>query len=104
MAPLHAGDYTEFGFLSIFRPSATGFARVRFQFNTKTSRTKHFDQWHNSWKITGFGNQPIASLGPIDGFRMSTVNQFYSGEIDITVAMTTSQWLNIANVTWTGSC
>jgi hypothetical protein len=104
VAPLQTGDCTEFGQLSIFRPAADGVARVRFLFNTKTSRTKHYDQWHNSWKVVGFGNQTIATLGPIDGARMSTVNQFYAGEIDTTVSMTTSQWLNIATVTWTGSC
>lgn len=103
VAPLQTGDCTQFGELIISRP-ADGVARVRFLFNTKTTRTKHYDQWRNSWKITGFGNQPIATLGTIDGARMSTINQFYSGEIDTTVSMTTSQWLNIATVTWTGSC
>jgi hypothetical protein len=47
VAPLQTGDCTEFGELSIFRPGADGIARVRFLFNTKTSRTKHYDQWHN---------------------------------------------------------
>ena len=104
VAPLLAGDCTMYGILVVGRPAANSVAKVRFVFSTWTSHTDRFDQWHNSWRILGFGNQPIATLDTIDGFRMSKVNQSYSGEIDTTVSMTTSQWLNIAAVTWTGSC
>lgn len=104
VSPMHAGDCTMYGVLTFSRPNAAGIARMRFDFNTATSHTTHFDQWHNLWKIVGFGNQPIATLDTIDGFRMSTENHYYGGGIDTTISMTTSQWLNIARVTWTGSC
>jgi hypothetical protein len=104
VAPLKAGDCTMYGQLIVDRPAADGFAEVRFGFRTKTSHTSNFDQWHNSWKIMGRGNQPIVTLDTIDGLRMPTVNQDYVGEIDTVVSMTTSQWLNIAAVTWIGSC
>ncbi len=93
-----------FAILTIGRPTAAGVAKVRFVFNTKTSKTSNYDEWHNSWNIVGFGNQQIATVNTIDGFRMSTINQWYPGEIDTTVSMSTTQWLNIAAVDWTGSC
>lgn len=104
VAPMLAGDCTLFGELIVDRPGTDGIASVRFIFNTKTSHTNHFDQWHNSWKIMGRGNQPIVTLDTIDGLRMSQVNHNHFGEIDTTVPITTSQWLNIAAVTWIGSC
>ena len=104
VAPMLAGDCTMYGDLSVERPQTGGYTIVRFRFSTWTSHTTHFDQWHNSWKIVGFGNQPIVTLDTIDGFRMSSVDQTYTGEIDTSVKMTTSQWLNIAAVTWSGSC
>ena len=101
---LQAGDCSMFGSLHVGRPNAAGVAEVHFSFNTETSHTNHFDQWHNSWKIVGFGNQPIATVNNIDGVQMSTVGRWYPGHSDTTVSMTTSQWLNIAAVDWTGSC
>ncbi len=103
-AIMDAGDCGMFGSLRVGRPNATGLAKAQFFFNTDTSHTKHFDQWHNSWKIVGFGNQPIATVKNVDGVKMYTVGQYYPGEIDTTVSMTTTQWLNIAAVDWTGSC
>lgn len=99
-----AGDCFMDGSLIVGRPAGNGLAKIRFTFNTRTSHTNHFDQWHNSWKIVGFGNQPIATVNTLDGFRMFVVNEDYSGEIVTSVPMTPNQWLNMAAVTWTGSC
>lgn len=101
---MSAGDCGMFGGLKVFRPNAAGVAQARFSYLTDTSHTNNFDQWHNSWKIVGFGNQPIATIGNIDGVKMFTVGQWYPDHADTTVSMTTSQWLQIAAVEWTGSC
>jgi hypothetical protein len=104
VTPMQVGDCTMFASLRVGRPTPTGFTKVRFIFNTKTSHTNHFDQWHNSWKILDFGGRQIGTVNNIDGLQMPTVNVAYIGEVDTSISMTTSQWLQIAQVIWTGSC
>lgn len=104
VTPMQVGDCTMFATLRIGRPTPTGFTKVRFIFTTSTSHTNRFDQWHNSWKILDFGGQQIGTVNNIDGLEMPAVNVTYNGVVDTSISMTTSQWLNIAKVIWTGSC
>ncbi len=104
VSPMQAGDCTMFGRLLVGRPASTGLTAVRFIFNTSTTHTNHFDQWHSTWKLLDFGGRQVGAIGNIDGVQMPAVNVAYLGEIDTSISMTTTQWLNIAKVVWTGSC
>jgi hypothetical protein len=103
VSPMRVGDCTMFATLRVGRP-ILGFSKVRFLFETSTTHTTHADQWHNSWKIIDFGNRQVATVSSIDGLQMPAVNLAYDGEIDTSVPMTMSDWNNIAEVIWTGSC
>ncbi|BEP16374.1 hypothetical protein acdb102_46850 [Acidothermaceae bacterium B102] len=104
--PMNVGDCTMFANLRIRRPNSAGIAQVQFEFNTSTTYTTTFDQWHSSWKIysAGYGSLPVATVGKTDGVRMPTANVSHYGVINTTVAITLNQWFNISAVTWTGSC
>jgi hypothetical protein len=104
VTPTQVGDCIMFANLRVSRPTSTGFTKVRFIFNTSTKHTNHSDQWHNSWKIKDFNDQTIGTVNNIDGVQMPTANVAYLGEIDTSISMTTAQWLQIAQVVWTGSC
>jgi hypothetical protein len=103
VAPMLAGDCKMVASLRVSRPIG-GFSKVRFLFDTWTTHTTGSDQWHNSWKIIDFGNRQVATVSTINGLQMPVVNQPYDGEIDTSVPMTVSDWFNIAEVIWTGSC
>jgi hypothetical protein len=104
VAPMHVGDCSMFGNLYLSRPDATGFTKVRFVFTTSTTRTSHFDQWHNSWRFLDAAGQQVGALDTIDGLRMPIINHNYWGEIDTGISMTPNQWASITRVAWTGDC
>jgi Tfp pilus assembly protein PilW len=104
VSPMQVGDCTMYATLSVGRPNSNGLSKVTFSFDTLTSHTSKFDQWHNSWKFLDNTGRQIGAVNVVDGVQMKTVNHDYIDEINTSTPMNFTDWSRIATVTWTGSC